>query len=554
MAKGLNYERRMRLASRFSKPAPKPIPEPVPKAMSYNRFGVPKEDKEVDIPTKIFGEVATGFLLPSPSMIKQAVQDPSGTIRGGAELVTLGNPVANTMRAINLLQGDGFSLYGADMSDVEQFAELASLIPGGKAVSVPLKAATKVVTNPMVRGGIISGAKAIGPSLGRGLTSGGFGELFEGVSEAASAGARRASAARTTEPLVGAIETPKATTARAVPTPAGLEDWEKGFDPLNLDVDGRTGEMSRETYEIAQRHFGERNFPQAEIFDDVARLPKGKNMAKTVRELLKQLPGHLVTPVSAKQIDKTSKGAVPRINSQYVKDAEASDILSTYKITRVDPDIPRVTEDAVLKMRSTFESDYGQAYRYDPVTGEYRITNNEHVFSVSTEALRHNFEVRQLEASIRTRGLSYKQGQKEMQDLIDQQKIEMEVALDPNQSMLILSDKANQRIVGALPARDKIEALREQDVGGVRGTYEDDVYVPNLPDNTFNAYQEIIENAKVNAPRLVESSLDDFRADYAKLIKPLRNKLQYVKDPKIKAEIEKQIKEQEELLYQTYYT
>jgi hypothetical protein len=134
MAKGLNYERRMRLASRFSKPAPKPIPEPVPKAMSYNRFGVPKEDKEVDTPTKIFGEAAK-FLLPNPAMIKQAVQDPSGTIRGGAELVTLGNPVANTMRAINLLQGDGFSLYGADMSDVEQFAELASLIPGGKAVS-----------------------------------------------------------------------------------------------------------------------------------------------------------------------------------------------------------------------------------------------------------------------------------------------------------------------------------------------------------------------------------------------------------------------------------
>jgi hypothetical protein len=149
MAKGLNYERRMRLASRFSKPAPKPIPEPVPKAMSYNRFGVPKEDREVDTPTKIFGEAAK-FLLPNTAMIKQAVQDPSGTIRGGAELVSLGNPVANTMRAINLLQGDGFSLYGADMSDVEQFTELASLIPSGKAVSVLNKAATKVVTNPML--------------------------------------------------------------------------------------------------------------------------------------------------------------------------------------------------------------------------------------------------------------------------------------------------------------------------------------------------------------------------------------------------------------------
>jgi hypothetical protein len=78
--------------------------------------------------------------------------------------------------------------------------------------------------------------------------------------------------------------------------------------------------------------------------------------------------------------------------------------------------------------------------------------------------------------------------------------------------------------------------------------------VPNLPDNTFSAYQEVIENARVNAPRLADPSLDAFRADYARLIKPLRNKLQSVKDPKKKAEIEKEIKEQEEFLYETYYT
>jgi hypothetical protein len=187
MAKGLNYERRMRLASRFSKPAPKPIPEPVPKAMSYNRFGVPKEDKEVDIPTRIFGEAAK-FLLPNPAMIKQAVQDPSGTIRGGAELVTLGNPVANTMRAINLLQGDGFSLYGADMSDVEQFAELASLIPGGKAVSVPLKA-TKLGVN-LLDVGIKGAARRTTPDALRaasgGIISGGPKSLARRTSDAKS--------------------------------------------------------------------------------------------------------------------------------------------------------------------------------------------------------------------------------------------------------------------------------------------------------------------------------------------------------------------------------
>jgi hypothetical protein len=100
-------------------------------------------DRELDTPTKILGGVAN-LLLPSPSMIKQAVQDPSGTVRGAAELVSLGDPIANTMRGINLVRGKGFSLYDADMSDVEQAAELAGLFPGGKAVSAPLKAAARV--------------------------------------------------------------------------------------------------------------------------------------------------------------------------------------------------------------------------------------------------------------------------------------------------------------------------------------------------------------------------------------------------------------------------
>jgi hypothetical protein len=55
MAKGLNYERRMRLADRFSKPAPK--------ATSYNRFGRGIRDRELDTPTKVFGGMLRVFFL-----------------------------------------------------------------------------------------------------------------------------------------------------------------------------------------------------------------------------------------------------------------------------------------------------------------------------------------------------------------------------------------------------------------------------------------------------------------------------------------------------------
>ncbi len=131
---------RKRLAATFSTTAPKPVPKAVPVAMSYNRFGSNRiPDRELDTPTKVFGGVVKA-LLPNPSMIKQAVQDPSGTIRGAAEIASLTNPSSYVARASNLIQGKDLSLYGADMSDVEQAAELASLYPGGKTVSAPLKA------------------------------------------------------------------------------------------------------------------------------------------------------------------------------------------------------------------------------------------------------------------------------------------------------------------------------------------------------------------------------------------------------------------------------
>ena len=220
MAKGLNYERRMRLADRFSKPAPK--------ATSYNRFGRGIRDREEDTPTKVFGAI-TGGILPNSTVLKRAAQDPTGTALGAVEVASLASPIANAYRAYNLLSGGDFSVTGAGMEDVEQFTELTSLIPSGKAVSASLKAATKVVTNPMVRAGITSGAKAVGPSLGRGLTSGGFGELFEGVGGAARAGARRVS--RET-PTYNINPTPKQRADAAAAAEYGRPVVKKPEDPL----------------------------------------------------------------------------------------------------------------------------------------------------------------------------------------------------------------------------------------------------------------------------------------------------------------------------------
>lgn len=94
--------------------------------------------KEMDTGTYIAGEVAK-FLLPDPAVLGRAVRDPGGTIQGAAEIASLAQPSSYIARASNLIQGKGLSLYGANMEDVGQAIEIASLIPTGKAATVPLK-------------------------------------------------------------------------------------------------------------------------------------------------------------------------------------------------------------------------------------------------------------------------------------------------------------------------------------------------------------------------------------------------------------------------------
>ena len=110
--------------------------------------------KEMDTATYIAGEVAK-LLLPDPATLKRAVKDPSGTLRGAAEIASLTNPSSYIARASNLIQGKGLSLYGADMEDVGQAAEIAGLIPGGKGVGATFKVAEKglsVASKGLLRG------------------------------------------------------------------------------------------------------------------------------------------------------------------------------------------------------------------------------------------------------------------------------------------------------------------------------------------------------------------------------------------------------------------
>jgi hypothetical protein len=113
---------------------------------------------EVDTPTRVFGEAAKA-VLPDVGVLNRAVRDPIGTAKGVAEVASLASPAANAYRAYKLATGDGFSVTGADMEDVEQAVETAGIIPTSKVVAAPFKigmrGAETLATNPRVVGSLM---------------------------------------------------------------------------------------------------------------------------------------------------------------------------------------------------------------------------------------------------------------------------------------------------------------------------------------------------------------------------------------------------------------
>lgn len=132
---------------------------------SANRFGMGMQDREEDTPTKVFKAVAGG-ILPNPMVLKKAAQDPTGTALGAVEVASLASPIANAYRAYKLDKGEGFSVTGAGMEDVEQAVEVAGIIPTGKAAALPFKIGRRAAPDVVRTAGNAMEGFGIGPSTG----------------------------------------------------------------------------------------------------------------------------------------------------------------------------------------------------------------------------------------------------------------------------------------------------------------------------------------------------------------------------------------------------
>jgi hypothetical protein len=102
-----------------------------PRVTAFKKYGGELNTNDPITPIAVS---AVANMLPDPIMLRQAAQDPIGTLKGAAEIASLASPLANAYRGYKLVTGQGASVTGADMQDIEQAVEVAGLIPQGKGV------------------------------------------------------------------------------------------------------------------------------------------------------------------------------------------------------------------------------------------------------------------------------------------------------------------------------------------------------------------------------------------------------------------------------------
>lgn len=344
-------------------------------------------------------------------------------------------------------------------------------------------------------------------------------------------------------PLMGAIRG----LVRQSPEARALEK----SDPYDVKYSGRDRLLDKRTYEAAQTLLPDRLPDPVAEYGNVVELPSGFKPTY-VRDVLKQLQqGYRGTPTTADQINATARNGVTRVNEILDASPDYGNIIGKYGATRPTVSVPKISRKKLKELHTNYEKDMGNAWSFDPVSGDIITTNNEHVFSVSPEALRHVFELRQLDRKLDASDLSDKDKRSAVQKLLDQQADEMRTILDPNQAMLILTEHANQRVVKSMDPSSKIPAFMASEGGRF-------IPIPYREGETFGAtspmgatagaYMDVIEAVGAKQPSLVTIEAKNFRNRYNTVVKPLRDAMIRTKDPKKKADLLRQIEEAENSL------
>lgn len=136
---------------------------------SLNRFAMGEVTGKDDKYTTAAIKTLASF-TPNPEVIAEGVMDPEGTAKGLLEWASIGSPAANIYRGYKAATGGGMSVTGADESDINQFLEIAGIIPynrAAKAGQFSVKYAPKAAT-----GLKYAGAEALAQTQRMGVMSG----------------------------------------------------------------------------------------------------------------------------------------------------------------------------------------------------------------------------------------------------------------------------------------------------------------------------------------------------------------------------------------------
>lgn len=276
-------------------------------------------------------------------------------------------------------------------------------------------------------------------------------------------------------------------------------------------------------------------------------------------------------PPTAKSVLNTATSGVSRTMNIYQRGGYNS-IAGKYSVRGISA--PKITFDPARQkhLEDVFIEDFGEnSWYYSTATGvpaekakSADWINNEHVYAVSSEATRHNDEMKALDEALDKRDdLSKEQKRVIVQRLVDKHQSELAFIVDPNKNNVYLTRRANQDLVKSADPEKKIEYLYG---GRDKKAFEGGKWIP-VPElgkdigvlqplhSTVREYENIINMADKEAPTLNAEYVKAYRRAYDSGVKPLRETLQIIESNLSKAqkqgnkaEINKLQKQMQELI------
>jgi hypothetical protein len=258
-------------------------------------------------------------------------------------------------------------------------------------------------------------------------------------------------------------------------------------------------------------------------------------------------------PQPASKINATAKATVERVNkildkpSPILNGKSYNQIIQMYGFKpriHVSKDVPNISQESLDFIQQTHGADYGNAWSYDPITGEPVALNNEHVYGVAGVTQSQIVDLANIHFNTK---LTKSEKASKIQQMLHTHNDQTMTVLDPNENIVLLTKRANQSVIAGAAAQDKPSLLmtgRTTEEGkvipGEGGRFipapkrtNGEFTIPSLVEGasapltgTMDLYTTKINNMVEKVPSLGSDTVLNRLRAYDEYVKPIQTALQ----------------------------